>query len=68
MPTTAVAPGLSTDDVPATTSGREVSAATEGTTEGGTTVTSSPKITAGKSSEGSRDALGAGDDHPPEGK
>ncbi len=68
MPTTAVAAGGSTDDVPPTTSGREVSAETEGTKEGGTPVTSSPKVTAGKSSEGGTDALGEGDDHPPEGK
>ncbi len=69
MPTTAVATGLSTDDVLPTTSGREVSSATKGMTEGGTPATIPPKITAGQRSEGSIDALGEGDDwQPPQGK
>ena len=69
MPPTAIAAVISTEAVPNTTSGREVSSATEGRTEGGTPVTSSPKITAAKNSEGSTDALGEGDDwQPPQGK
>jgi hypothetical protein len=68
MPATAVAAGRSTYDVPPTTSGIEVSAATQGTSEGGSPVTSYPKIIAGESSEGRTDALDVGDDLPAEGK
>ena len=68
MPATAVAAGHSSYDETPTTGGIEVSAATQGTSEGGTPVTSYPKITAGESTEDSTDELDVCDDHPPEGK
>jgi hypothetical protein len=68
MPATALAAGGSTYDETTTTGGIEVSAATQGTLEGGTPVPSSPKITTKETRESITDALDVGEDHAPLGK